>query len=1168
RPASVEATYLVIIRVYILQNLRVHRVVERFSISAESTLQQLLRAVFQNKGEVRSKQINALQLLSHIYSRPASEVRRSSLFICNVLYRAQYMFIYNKTSLECQYNEKRCRYSSSTTWWRWSRCYRTHPNKATRATEGRGTSVPIIQKGAPYLLSQTSIISLSRLHSYKIIKTGMPSRGSSGSDNKATAAGQSSFPIRNPRNHHFQQQQQQQEVSAGSSSSGQRSPATTATTATTARPTFDNDEWPALPSFQTPSNRDSQNNRTGAATTARKQAAVAVAAAAAAALSPAAAATTGLSRTSVVAAATPAATPSQVRRPGGVNGGKGSPQVKDANRGSSRGDDGGGGGGSSRMASLGHSFSQPNSIDYIPLVTPAFEDVLLTKPGSRSGSGSGTRHGFGSGSGSGSGASASCGGAVQSNVMMKHIRVKDTVVVLEYVSTSPEETNRLVMAYGTDPFAVVHFEVRYGSPKEVREYIDKVLRAGVRIGPHMYNFLGHSNEQLKTRTCVLFRTDSHKQIEKLLSNWIDYTGIASVAKRAKRTALLFSRFRPVPLPEHLRRHEDIEDLVVPGGDAKYTDGCGYCSMEFARYLSRYLNIRHRGRRYVPSMFQIRYLGFKGVVVVQPGLDERNVRMRDEQHKVHMQLRTSMCKFKIPKEPHQQQQQQQQQQKEVENGGEKPEEATAAAAAAVTEASAVLPARLVFGVCDYSKPYKYGYLNSQAVMLLSALGVPDAVLEARQNTYLEELVRLQEGGEVAVRHLLAADKVEEAELLAGYGGDPVERTDSGALHGTIKSREGRERPRVISQVLKSLQRDEVDKLVKELPPRPPKHPQQRQQQGGRDLASVGTSKQQAPPPPYLRQQQQQHLGHQVDGDQQSTARDSRNQRSPAANALEAASDGDGGRFRDRGVGDGNGTAESSRSGNNSSSRAAGNGRTTRHGGGEQMRGPYALENAEGDIEEGPLQDAVWDSLTAADFGPDYLGAATGEEMTHGSSAGGCSPLDPVLYGADTVAPVATAAAAPSPNELGGDVTAAHRTAAGKRISAKIRIRLEQSRRVFGVADPSREWPAPPSPDHNGPRSPQQLLYGQCFFQPLVDGQPQSLVGGHILMVGATSSSEASKMPPYNIYSRGDISLGVREKVNVMMQSRIIALPAWEDDRARDRRPCLGPRGCQGRIVLVD
>lgn len=47
---------------------------------------------------------------------------------------------------------------------------------------------------------------------------------------------------------------------------------------------------------------------------------------------------------------------------------------------------------------------------------------------------------------------------------------------------------------------------------------------------------------------------------------------------------------------------------------------------------------------------------------------------------------------------------------------------------------------------------------QAVMLLSALGVPDDVLEDRQNTYLQELAQLQEGGEPAVRHLLAVDKV--------------------------------------------------------------------------------------------------------------------------------------------------------------------------------------------------------------------------------------------------------------------------------------------------------------------------------------------------------------------------------------------------------------------------
>lgn len=53
------------------------------------------------------------------------------------------------------------------------------------------------------------------------------------------------------------------------------------------------------------------------------------------------------------------------------------------------------------------------------------------------------------------------------------------------------------------------------------------------------------------------------------------------------------------------RHEDIDDLITPDGGAKYTDGCGYCSREFARYLSKHLGLRHRGSRYEPCVFQVR-----------------------------------------------------------------------------------------------------------------------------------------------------------------------------------------------------------------------------------------------------------------------------------------------------------------------------------------------------------------------------------------------------------------------------------------------------------------------------------------------------------------------------------------------------------------------------------
>ncbi|GFR39978.1 hypothetical protein Agub_g511, partial [Astrephomene gubernaculifera] len=192
-------------------------------------------------------------------------------------------------------------------------------------------------------------------------------------------------------------------------------------------------------------------------------------------------------------------------------------------------------------------------------------------------------------------------------------------------------------------------------------------------------------------------------VEALLGRWVDFSGIASVAKRAKRTALLFSRFRPVELPGHLRRHEDIEDLTTRDGSGKFTDGCGYCSLELATYLTRKLDIRHRGERYVPSVFQIRYLGYKGIVVVQPGLDRLNS-CRPPEQRVHLQLRKSMCKFKIPKPSSNI--------ATSSDGGGSGGGAGASSSSGNPQLAAADAARLVFGVVDYSRPYKYGNLNSQ------------------------------------------------------------------------------------------------------------------------------------------------------------------------------------------------------------------------------------------------------------------------------------------------------------------------------------------------------------------------------------------------------------------------------------------------------------------------
>ncbi|GFR39977.1 hypothetical protein Agub_g510, partial [Astrephomene gubernaculifera] len=129
----------------------------------------------------------------------------------------------------------------------------------------------------------------------------------------------------------------------------------------------------------------------------------------------------------------------------------------------------------------GRSYTQANSSELVPLELPGFEEVLAPPAG-----------GLG--------------------CAVKHIRVEDTRVTLEYITSRPDETNRLIMAYGTEPFATVHFDVRFGSAKEAREYVQEVLDAGVRIGGRTFQFLGHSNEQLKTRTCVLVRSESQEEV--------------------------------------------------------------------------------------------------------------------------------------------------------------------------------------------------------------------------------------------------------------------------------------------------------------------------------------------------------------------------------------------------------------------------------------------------------------------------------------------------------------------------------------------------------------------------------------------------------------------------------------------------------------------------------
>lgn len=166
--------------------------------------------------------------------------------------------------------------------------------------------------------------------------------------------------------------------------------------------------------------------------------------------------------------------------------------------------------------------------------------------------------------------------------------------------------------------------------RECTDYVVKMLRRGISIQGVHYNFYGHSNSQLKSRTCFLF-AGAKEEISRMVDGLGDFSKMKTVQKKAKRIGLLFSEARTAMIvpPD---RCEDIPDIET--ADCNFTDGCGLISPHLAQELARRVRIVHRDTRYTPSVFQIRYRGYKGVLMVDRAL----------KGKTWIKFRKSMKKF--------------------------------------------------------------------------------------------------------------------------------------------------------------------------------------------------------------------------------------------------------------------------------------------------------------------------------------------------------------------------------------------------------------------------------------------------------------------------------------------------------------------------------------------
>ncbi|KAJ3842639.1 RdRP-domain-containing protein [Lentinula raphanica] len=244
-------------------------------------------------------------------------------------------------------------------------------------------------------------------------------------------------------------------------------------------------------------------------------------------------------------------------------------------------------------------------------------------------------------------------------------------------------SNRVVMREDPSKLVIASFEkFRFPEqrPSVATDYMIRMFKSGLFLNGTQYRFFGHGNSQLRGRGCYLREANNDEELDNIIYSLGELKGIMNVAKRAKRIGLLFSGAEVDFLlrPEYVG---DIDDLMT--GDENFSDGCGLISKRLCVQIARKKRVVFQARNYTPCVYQIRYKGYKGVVMIHPDMD---------QEKKHLiEFRKSMKKFKSTIDD-------------------------------------------TFAVVGYSTPYSFGRLNNDIVVLLSSLGITNEVFLAKQEAY--------------------------------------------------------------------------------------------------------------------------------------------------------------------------------------------------------------------------------------------------------------------------------------------------------------------------------------------------------------------------------------------------------------------------------------------------
>ncbi|KIW15418.1 hypothetical protein PV08_05464 [Exophiala spinifera] len=288
-------------------------------------------------------------------------------------------------------------------------------------------------------------------------------------------------------------------------------------------------------------------------------------------------------------------------------------------------------------------------------------------------------------------------------VELHHATVTATGILFH--TPSIEVTNRIVRKYirESNRFLRIRFEddiyrgqsrlypATTGKMTLIHEKVRRTLTHGIVLGDRHYHFLAWGNSQLREHGAYFFASTNGITADTIRSDMGVFEREKVVAKRAARMGQCFSTTRAVSVVINRKwKKHPLPDICNEGHN--FTDGIGKISPLTAQLVHSTLKLKGP----VPSAFQFRMGGCKGVLAVDPSLPDVDIKIRPSQYKFDS---TS---------------------DELE----------------------------IIRVSEFWQPY----LNRQLILVLSHLGVPDAVFLNKQEECIRTLDQALTDDESALRAL--------------------------------------------------------------------------------------------------------------------------------------------------------------------------------------------------------------------------------------------------------------------------------------------------------------------------------------------------------------------------------------------------------------------------------